>query len=656
MRTAGGGPGAFPGSAWLAALRARGTDPAFAAARAALDARVDGYHRVLPDLPTRQAGYYHDFFCPQHAVQLVFDPRGPHRHVCPVDGTVFSGEPFDSAWGWSVNDALSDAALRSAVRFAMGGGDGARRGLDLALARRILLGYADRYRTMTPAPKPYPGPYAGIACWSALDEDVWIIRMAWAAALLGDALPAADHDAIRTGLLEPGRDHLARVRYSQIQNVANWDNSALLTLALALGDEPAVADILDGEWGVADEVARGVGVDGLWWEVSLSYHYYVLAALSWTIRALRATGRPFGQESTVREMFRAPLDLAFADGTLPAIHDCWYHIGLTGEVGHGIPSAEGFHELAWGWFDEPAFGQVLAANTSLRSRGTLEALLDGASAAPPSADRPTGARPSRHFADAGVAVLRSPAPADVAVILRAGSDGDAHGHPDQLGIQLYGLGGRIAIDPGTPGYGIALNDTWYRQTGSHSTVLIDSASQPPTAGRITRFDERTVEAEVAWPSAAEWPAVVERAASTWWPQVPSGAYAEVRMARRVALTDDGLEDDFDVEAPAERTIDWLLHVRGEFEGQTEPAPGALDGPCGYDQLEDVRRVTSGAPLRFRLPNGHLTLAFDPEPGELQFVASAPGNPAADRHTLFVRRQTGRRARFATRIDLEEGRE
>ena len=86
--TAGTGPppGPFPGEAWLADLRRRGTDPALANARAALDERLAGYHRVLPELPDRQAGYYHDYFCPMHAVQLVFDKREPHRHPCPVDG------------------------------------------------------------------------------------------------------------------------------------------------------------------------------------------------------------------------------------------------------------------------------------------------------------------------------------------------------------------------------------------------------------------------------------------------------------------------------------------------------------------------------------------------------------------------------------------
>lgn len=642
---------AFPSAAWLAALRARGSDPGFAAARRALDERLDGYHRVLPDIPSRQAGYYHDYFCPRHAVQLVFDPREPHRHPCPVDDEVFSGEPFDSAWGWSVNDTLSDAALRAAVRHAMGAGDPAKRGIDAALVRHVLTGYAERYRSLPQAPKPYPGPYRGIACFSALDEDVWIIRLAWAAALLGEALSREDRLPVREGLFEPARAHLAAVRYRQIQNVANWDNSALLTLALLLGDEDAIEDdVLGGEFGVRDELARGVGADGLWWEVSLSYHYYVLAALSWTVRAFRATGRPFDRDEVVRGMFRAPLALAFPDASLPAVNDCWYHISLLGEVGHGIPNAEGFHELAWSWFGDPEFGRVLAANVARSGRVTLEALLDGA-VAPPPAERAVEPRPSRHFGDAGLAVLRSD---DVVAILRAADgDGDAHGHPDQLGLQVFGAGARIAIDPGTPGYGIALNDTWYRQTGSHSTVLLDSASQPPTRASIAAFAPGRAEAAVSWPAADAWPDVERQTRQIEWPQRPSIAYADATMRRTIGLAGAELTDAVDVFAPGERTIDWLLHIRGEFRGATQPAPGALSGPCGYDELADVRRVDPGdGRVEFDLPAGRLTIDLERAPGEELFLASAPGNPAADRHLLLVRRRRAAQTRFACRITVE----
>ena len=650
---------AFPSAAWLADLRARGSAAAFAEARAALDERVEGYHAVLPDIPTRQAGYYHEFFCPDHAVQLRFDPRDGHHHACPVDGRVFSGEPFDSAWGWSVNDALSDAALRGAVRRMLGHAPG-RAAADADLVRHVLLGYAGRYRTMPEAPKPYPGAYAGVVCWSALDESVWIIRLAWAAALARDAFSAEEAALLRDGLFRPALEHLVRVRYQQIQNVGNWDRGAILVLGLLLGDEAVVARTLDEEYGIRDQLARGVTADGLWWELSLSYHFYVLGAVSWTMRALRAAGRPFDREDVIHRMFAVPLDLAFPDRSLPATNDCWYHIGLLGEVGHGIPNADGFYEMAFGWFRDPSFAWVVNENRRAgKARSTLEGLLDGATDLP--MIKP-GETPPRHLAASGLAMLRAGAGPDaLAVLLKASlDDGDSHGHPDQLGIAIFG-GGRVAIDPGTPGYGIGLNDTWYRQSAAHSTVLLGSRSQPPGAARITAFEETdgtlVAEAEIAWPAAAEWAGVAERARAVGWPDLdPDAGYAGVRMRRRLELRAGELVDRFSVEAPGDRTIDWVLHLPAGTSTRMpdHPAPvdasGALCGPCGYDELTAIQRLPGGPTVAaVRLGETMLTVVTADGAGEERFIALAPGNPAADRHAVLVRRRTGSRATFVTTI-------
>jgi hypothetical protein len=650
----------FPSAAWLALLRARGSLPTFADARAALDERVEGYHAVLPDIPNRQAGYYHEFFCPDHAVQLVFNPRDGHHHVCPVDGRVFSGEPFDSAWGWSVNDALSDAALRTAVRRSLGHAAD-RATVDAGLVRHVLLGYAKRYRTMPPAPQGHPDSYSGMVCWSALDESVWIIRLVWAAALARDALAAEELLLLREGLFQPAIRQLLEVRYQQIQNVGNWDRGAILNLGLLLGDDAVVQQALDEQYGIRDQLTRGVTADGLWWELSLSYHFYVLGAVSWTMRALRASGRTFDKEDVIRRMFAAPVDLAFPDLTLPATNDCWYHIGLLGEVGHGIPNADGFYEMAFGWFGDPAFAWVVGENRLAgKPRGTLEGLLDGA------ADLPIVQRPelrSRHFGGSGLAMPRAGSGHDaIAVLLKASNDdGDAHGHPDQLGVAIFAAGGRIAIDPGTPGYGIPLNDTWYRQTAAHSTVLLDSRSQPPGRARITRFEStpgRTaVEAEIEWPPPNRWPDVIKRARTVSWPdQDPYVGYAGVRMWRRLELQPGELVDTFTVEAPGERLIDLALHLpagtRATDEAAVREAPDALVPGCGYEHLTHVVPLPEElTTLRASLPAGELRVEIPPDQAadDARLLASAPGNPAGERHAVLVRRRTAQSATFVTRL-------
>ena len=166
-------------------------------------------------------------------------------------------------------------------------------------------------------------------------------------------------------------------------------------------------------------------------------------------------------------------------------------------------------------------------------------------------------------------------------------------------------------------------------------------------------------ADVTWPNASAWPAVVERAASCAWTDGASEAYIDVQMRRWVVLADDYLIDAFAVDAPAPRTIDWLWHERGQFAGGTEPASGALSGTCGYDELRDVRRMVgagagavaassslpAGSPLTWEFDDARVDAWLAPAEEEL-YLASAPGNPAADRHDLLVRRRVARTTVFA----------
>ena len=409
---------------------------------------------------------------------------------------MFQGEPFDSAYLWSVNDMLSDAALRLALRAFLRGNPGP----DAVRAAEVLTGYARCYRNLPVGPKTNPN-FPGVVTFTALDESVWLIRVAWAYSLLRGMLTPEDQALIGREILLPAAEHILRIRWPEVHNVTNWNNAALVALGLALGEDRFVTAGVEAPLGLAAELSEGVLADGLWWERSLSYHYYSLAALVWTVRSLEAGGRPFAGDATLRRMFSAPILLAFPDLTLPAVDDCWYFIGLTGEVGHGIPDAAGFYETAYARYGDPEFAWVLERNYATRPRAGIEALLDGA-------ERIAGGRAPQArscvLPESGLAVLRSGTDSLAAncLVLKAGPDGGVHGHPDQLAIQLSGAGARLVPDLGTPGYGIALNDTWYRQTASHSTVLIDGRSQPPATGRIgqveSRGDFELVHGSVSW--------------------------------------------------------------------------------------------------------------------------------------------------------------
>ena len=107
----------FPIPDWSAALRRKAGTPAFAAARERAGRSRRRIPRVPAAAPVSPGRVLPRLFLPgaRGAAGLRSRTSGK-RHTCPIDGTPFQGEPFDSAWLWSVNDMLSDAALRLALR------------------------------------------------------------------------------------------------------------------------------------------------------------------------------------------------------------------------------------------------------------------------------------------------------------------------------------------------------------------------------------------------------------------------------------------------------------------------------------------------------------------------------------------------------------
>ena len=120
---------------------------------------------------------------------------------------------------------------------------------------------------------------------------------------------------------------------------------------------------------------------------------------------------------------------------------------------------------------------------------------------------------------------------------------------------------RLSPDLGTPGYGIGLNDTWYRHTLSHNTVLLDQTAQPPGRGDLRRF--RAPE---------DGPFGIADATVAWG---EPGLYGDARL-RRVFLVGQGyFLDLFLVEREEAGDIDWVHHNRGVLTAShRHPALGA----------------------------------------------------------------------------------
>ncbi len=630
-------------------VRQKAALPQFAPALQLLRAEVADFLARPVDVPQLPGGYYHDYFCPQHAVQLVFEPDSPRLHRCPIDGAAYSGEPFDSAWRWSVNNRLAESALRLAVLWKLEGKNG-----HSQRVQEILLDYAANYASyMTSAGRP---ANHGIAQFSTLDEAVWVIPLAWSFDIVRSTLSQAQQAEIVEKLLLPAAGFLTRRHFGGIHNFACWHNAAIGTIGAVTGNEALLAFAIDGPNGFHTQAREGILADGLWFEGSFSYHFYTVAALLSLAKATANLPRwDLRRESALSAVLRAPVLCAYPDGSLPATNDCWYFTSLNDDCCHGVPKAPAFYEIGYAWTADPLFGQALARAYKHGPRESLDALLFGARSLPADGS-PEPA--SVNMAASGYAILRSQPQAhetsdpecEQFALLKYGVHGGGHGHPDKLALILYAQGSRQAPDLGTPGYGIDLFEGWYRQTISHNSVLLDGLSQPPGAGRCTAFraDDpfQFADATIAW---SPKPAPSRDMPLERVREEALAAYAQVEMRRIVLARAEYLVDIFLVDAGQQRRIDWIYRNAGALihaDNAHPLLPSELDGE-GYQHISDLRALSLDEDSRmiWRSDTSGMMLHMAEPAGATLYAGRAPGNPAEERQGLVIRRRVAARTAY-----------
>ena len=660
-------------------IRHKAALPQFAAALRHLHHNVQDFSARPVTVPDKPGGYYHDYFCPQHGVQLVFDPNSPQGHRCPVGDETFRGEPFDSAWRWFVNDRLAQAALQFSILWNLKklGNDqwplpNETPQMISQRVKSILWDYATNYAAYKKFPPRTPNP--GVATYTTLDESVWAIALAWSFDLIRAALSPSEQRSIVVAFLLPIAEHLVEHHFQGIHNFACWHNAAIGTLGVVTGQDDLVAFAIEGPYGFHTQMREGVLADGLWFEGSFSYHFYTVAALLALVKATaNLPAWDLRQAETLASLLRAPMLCAYPDGTLPATNDCWYFSSLLDECCHGVPKAPAFYEVGYAWFHDMRFGQVLARAYQHGPRDSLDALLFGVETLPTAEGPALG---SVHMPASGYAILRSNTssqgkgqdhrPRDRAseqqyLLLKYGPHGGGHGHPDKLGLTVFAHGCRLSPDLGTPGYGIDLFESWYRQSVSHNTVLLDGRSQPPATGTSNAFR-------------AYGPFQVADASVGWGNSAGLGPYSHVSMRRAVLACTDYFLDIFLVDSLAEQRIDWIYRNAGELAPipHAHPLAAPLQGE-GYHHIRDVHSLhldcdfcmctptpssqphTCKTPLLWRLGQAGMQMFMADLPRTTVISGTVPGNPPDDRQGLIIRqRETAQTAFFTVFHPYQDG--
>ena len=636
-------------------LRTRFGEPAFAVAAAAL---VERANRAIAEGlgPLDQAGGWgHEYYCPDHVVQLDFDPTSPHLHRCSVGGEVRRGDAFDGGWRCAWNGRVMDGLLSASTVWLA---TGERRYLDHVVT--ILRGYAEIYPDL-----PLYGKHVGYGrvTGQSLEEAVWAIGIVRTVDAVGDDLEPADRELIQTRLLgELGR-HLTEQLMGKIHNIECWHLSSLACLGVIMDDPELISLAVDGPFGLSAQFDHGIMADGWWAEGSPSYHYYMLASVLYCATALREHRPEVVAAPALRSMLTTPLTMARPDLSLPAMNDGWNSVSMP----DGIAQYAALYEQGYGVWQDQRCADFLA---EVYDRGTVTrssewALSMGPELTEHGATQPV--QPQRVFPDSGYAILAD-AVGQSNLMIKYGIHGGGHGHPDKLELDLWAHGVRLAPDPGSPSYNSPLQGPWVRQTLSHNTALLNHRTQPEAEGRLISFLDPAehpvglVDAVVDWPTD---PTQSSGRPGSWLKEprhveVPGYAGAQLRRIVLCRPGDPGTPGEGGyfvdlvlVSATEPVPIELAWHHRGRLVDPVDALSPADWSPPNetYEFLHDVRELAAAEADRAWSAawtvEGAGTRMWGRDPvGATALVAISPSNPPAEEQGTLLRRTHGQQACFA----------
>lgn len=544
---------------------------------------------IVPKVGRGNWGMY--YCCAKDAHILKFDWQKPKEHICPVCGTVYSGEPFDGAWETNVHSANAATALRKAYLYLL-----TQETTDAAVAERILTGYAENYPNYREhGDIPYNGP--GLAFAQTLDESVFLRRLGYAYDLISDTLSDEKKELICENLFRIGAKFLLGHRTKQIHNHEVLINSTIGILGLILDDELILKKGLYDPFALLDQRKRGVLSDDFWFEGTISYHQYALNAFfSYEIFA-RHTRYSHLDDLQYLRMAKKPIDYISDDYTMPALNDSRC-------LGHKF-TAELAQEFGYYYYRDTALLELLHLGYQNGTRESIDAFFYGAEELPP-----VSVKQSKNYHDvygSGLTIFRGRQKRYL--LVKHSPFGGEHDHYDRLGISFSAFGDQMCSDLGTVPYGVSWHYDYYKNTGSHNTVMVEEENQPPQKCRVNEY--RCENNSVFLDCSVKWdkPYIMTPPSFTikqWKEEEYAGTY----YRRQILWKENYFIDVVTVNHPEERCTDWILHVDGE---QELPQLGkrverfSEKKPFCYLSNVQILSKTDMHIQEWRTPHGHLRL-------------------------------------------------
>ncbi|MBB1200110.1 alginate lyase [Enterobacteriaceae bacterium 89] len=489
------------------------------------------------------ATWNHYFFCPEHSVRLIWDRHSPNKHRCPVDGAVFTGEPYYGAWWRWLNGLNAKACYELGVLWLL-----TDEPKYLDKVTDILMQYARHYPDYQEhGGIPYNGP--GKANAQTLCEANCHADFVRGFDIVSAALTSEQYQYIAERLLRCGADFLMQHRSKQIHNHEVKISSTIGMIGAVLDDERYLAFAVNSDYGLLYQLRHALLPGGLWFEGSLHYHYYALQAFMAFEKFARHTSWSLLDKPFYRDMLTLPLTLLMPDMTLPKVNDC--------VEGQQKPGHADIYEFAWYYYDQEEYGQLLAWLYRSAPRDNIDSLFYGRKLPENVLTVPSG---NTHRPDIGFTIIRNQP--GRAIAIKHGPYGGEHDHYDRLNLIVFNNGKALFPDLGTTGYGAPLHYGYYKNSFSHNTLCVNGLNQPPANPRVIDYQEMDnkikLVTEVDWKTPAKLP---DSKIRVEW---DTESYRDIVFRRTIEVTEHQLIDRWEIENPHAQCIDAVYHIDAEL--------------------------------------------------------------------------------------------
>ena len=504
----------------------------------------------------------------------------PKQHQCPICKKIYSGFPYDDYYFAVIHNRNFRNMLYCAKAYII-----TRDKRFAEFVKKILIGYAERYKkyphhnSRTPSGRKYSKSGAHIYEQTLSEASIGTTKIAPAYDMVrnSEVFTAQDRKFIKDNLILPMLCNIDKNKAGKT-NWQSWHNAAMITLGVAFEEPKWVKKgINDTKNGFRSQMKISITDDGLWYEGSMAYHYYALAALVYAAQAAECVNINLWHSPELIKMVKLPALYEMPDGTQPRFND---------SVKNRSKFSSFIGESAWAALKDPQLISILPENPSwdsIRYGRDLNAF----------ADRKKIKLSSSLLKKTGHAILRRDGAKGLVAAFSFAPYRGFHSHFDIMSFVLFGYSKELGVDPGraiSQAYRLPIHKFWYKGTISHNAVLVDFKAQKGATNSELLFFKNN----------ADYAAV---AAKT------STAYPGINQTRLLSLTNDYLLVIDILKADKPSTFSWVYHNEGQkVSANTNMKIADITKlGSGFNYIRDARKGVKENLAKFKFTDDKVNL-------------------------------------------------